>query len=714
MKITTKARGTDIDKKLKVFLCYDKNNVNERDTVVEDLLSMDAGLDCAVTYLEGFNGLDEAVLLSVFEKCNMLVVWVTRELLQTIENNSRNLLEYCMAKSLEEKLKGKGLPPISILPILSDESLFDDYNSAFNAIHCINMSDGWDYRDKLQFQMDTLMRDNDMAKQINEKAFSSMAFIGYRKTELAYLKNFRNVFYGIDGFEAITTWYDHSLEAGRNFNDDIKEIINRCDVFVLMVTPNLATEGNYVQSKEYPYVQEKGKQVIAIEVIKTCPVEFEKHFPNAGKLIPLDDISTIEAAFRDKLPTSVFEKPDSERTLLRGLASLQQIGIAQNVGKGLKLLELVASKDSDMAAVKASEFLATLYENGMWVDVDYKKALKWSEMRAFHQEKLMGTNHPETAVAYSIVAQKHYLQAEYSSALNYYQKALDSCDDSPENHIVIHDAIAMTYAKRGDYHNAFEHHDNVRAILESSENIEQSIAITPYSNMAGLYRETGRYDESLKWYHNALSIFEHTVGVNHQDIALIYNEIAGVYDDQGNYEQALRYFHTALEMNKKNWSPRHPSIAMNCNNIGRVHSNMNDKDEALKWYCKALDIYQQTLGDEHPHTAGTYSNVACIYRDQGNFDKALELFRKAVGVEEKIYGTLHPELDATYGNIAVMYLDSGNFREALQWFLKCLRIARNNPELEHLDAQGIESIMESIYPNAFYSPSFKEWLEQIL
>ena len=53
MNITRKSRGSEIPNQAqRVFLSHDENNTAIRDIIVSDLLSIDAGLDCVVSYLE--------------------------------------------------------------------------------------------------------------------------------------------------------------------------------------------------------------------------------------------------------------------------------------------------------------------------------------------------------------------------------------------------------------------------------------------------------------------------------------------------------------------------------------------------------------------------------------------------------------------------------------------------------------------------------------
>jgi hypothetical protein len=53
MTIIRKARGTEVPHRAqRVFFCCDPQNADNRDNLIADLLSMDAGMDCVVSCLE--------------------------------------------------------------------------------------------------------------------------------------------------------------------------------------------------------------------------------------------------------------------------------------------------------------------------------------------------------------------------------------------------------------------------------------------------------------------------------------------------------------------------------------------------------------------------------------------------------------------------------------------------------------------------------------
>ena len=111
MNIIRKSRGTELPKQAqRVFLCYNSHNTDSRDNIISDLLSLDAGVDCIVSFQENPDThASEEFLRNELLETQLLVIWVTMEMLQSIA--PENLLaEYIIAREFN----------IPILPILND------------------------------------------------------------------------------------------------------------------------------------------------------------------------------------------------------------------------------------------------------------------------------------------------------------------------------------------------------------------------------------------------------------------------------------------------------------------------------------------------------------------------------------------------------------------------------------------------------------------
>jgi len=564
MKIIHKSRGSEIPKQAqRVFLIYSGSNVDARDTIISDLHSMDAGMDCVVSYIENPDAaIDENELQNEFSQIQLLVIWVTMEMLQSITPKELPR-EYSIAREFH----------IPVLPILKDDGLFQLYNEKFGSTHCIAKL-GNEYRIKLKAQMDILLASEEIIEHIREKAFTATLFMSYRKHELGEARRFMKAFHDLEGFESVSIWYDKFLTAGRDFDKDIIELIRNSGALVLVVTPDLATDGNYVQREEYPFARKIGKPVVPVEVIPTSQEQFSKLFPGTGHPIPLDDTITLQAVFRKTLSTSAFvEQLGSERAYLLGMAYLKEINVERDVDRAVRLLE-VATENYTMSSIDAANQLASIYENGTWTNINFDKALHWHQNALAIYEKVLGKEHLYTATTYNNMAEVYSQQEDYTQALELHQKALK--------------------------------------IREKVLGKEHPYTATTYSNIALVYHYQGNYAQALEWNQKALIIREKVLGKDHPDTGITYNNMAGVHDSQGDYAKALEWYHKDLEICEKLFGKEHPDTAATYNNIAGVYENQGDYAKALELYKKALVIYEKVFGKDHPDTIAAYNNIAGV------------------------------------------------------------------------------------------------------
>jgi|GEM_PF-6466862 len=202
---------------------------------------------------------------------------------------------------------------------------------------------------------------------------------------------------------------------------------------------------------------------------------------------------------------------------------------------------------------------------------DYDKALEFHNKALPIHEKVLGTEHPDTAATYNNIASVYYAQKDYSKALEFYNKDL-----------AISEKVLGT-----------EHPDT---------------AIT-YNNIAVVYKYQGDYDKALEFYHKALVIKEKALRADHPSISTTYNNIATVYEAQGDYNKALEFFNKALPIREKVLGTEHPDTAVTYNNIAAVYEAQGDYNKALEFYHKALEIFNNELGERHFYTKATLNNL---------------------------------------------------------------------------------------------------------
>jgi tetratricopeptide (TPR) repeat protein len=692
MEITRKARGSEISEQAqRVFLLWNEHNVMNRDEIISDLHSMDAGMDCVVSYFEKPDAaIEEEQLKNEFEGTHqLLVIWVTVEMLQATVPDKLPI-GYCIAQKQN----------VPILPILNDNDLFPLYKEKFGSVHCVSRSDS-EYRVKLKSQMEQFLASKELIERIKEKAFSSVIFASYRKHEIREARRFMKAFHDLEGFESVSVWYDNFLKAGEDFDHAIKDKITKCNALVLVVTPDLTTVGNYVQEKEYPFVLETGKPVVSVEVISTSQAKFSDLFPGAEQPIPLNDTNVLQKTFRKVLGESAFTKQlDSERAYLLGRAYLMGIGVEREFDRALRLLS-EAANDYTTTAIDAANLLANIYKDGT-IYLDYNKALQWYE-RAFSIKKMLGKEDLSTAVTCNNIASVYNYQGKYHEALEWNQKVLDIREKvlgkEHKDTAIAYNNIGSVYSVQGVYPLALEWYQkalNIQVNVLDKEHLDTAIT---YNNIASAYDKLGAYPKALELYQKALDIREKKLGEEHPDTATSYNYIAGIHASLGEYTKALEWNYKALAIREKVLGEKHPITAITYNDIGLIHSDQKEYPQSLEWYLKALAIQERILGMEHQDTACTYNNIAGVYRNQQEYSKALEWNQKALDICEKVLGKEHSNTAITYNNMAFVYDKQKKYLKALEFYQKALNINEKVLGKEHPFTASIYNNIAGVYCN---------------
>ena len=291
---------------------------------------------------------------------------------------------------------------------------------------------------------------------------------------------------------------------------------------------------------------------------------------------------------------------------------------------------------------------------------NYDRALEFFEKVLVIREKVLGMDHPGTAITYNNMASVYYALGDYEKALEFLEKARLIQEnvlgmDHPDT-ASTYNNIAGVYHDLGDYEKALKFYEKAQVIKENKLGKEHPSTAATYNSIAIVYRDQGDYEKALEFLEKARVIREKVLGMNHPDTATTYNNIASVYRDQGDYEKALEFLEKARVIREKVLGMNHPDTAITYNNIASVYHYLGDFEKALTYYKKALGILENVLGMNHPSTATTYNNMACVYQEQGDYEKALEYYEKSNHTFLAVFGEDHPHTWATALSIKILTL----------------------------------------------------------
>ena len=297
------------------------------------------------------------------------------------------------------------------------------------------------------------------------------------------------------------------------------------------------------------------------------------------------------------------------------------------------------------------------------------------------------SKHDTTRIKIYIELGDVYKSKNIDSALLYYQKALQLCENSLfaksskiDEKVKIFSLkasstryIGVVYASKGDNDKSLEFY------LKSLNISEQIITLNPiegkknmaasYNNIGLVHQNKSDYSQALEFYFKAIKLREE---INDKEgLASSYNNMGNIHSQKGDYDNALEYYFKSLkiaeEINNNN------GMASSYNNIGIIHDNKGDYDKALEFYTKSFKIRKES-GDKNG-MANTYNNIGSIFMYKKNYNKALEHYTKALEIYEEVGNK--SGMARSYNNIGIIYENKKYFNKALNVYFKSLKIRKD-------------------------------------
>ena len=260
---------------------------------------------------------------------------------------------------------------IAVLPVFDKPETVFDFNEQIGNMHGIFLSNPEADR-LLAAQLDRFLPDSKITERIMQQAFRGKIFLSYRKADVQEAIRIMKAIHDTDAARRAAIWFDEFLEAGRDFNDEIRKMLSDCDAVAFVVTPNLVKKGNYVLEEEYPVAVQMGKKLIPIQAQNTDAEQIATELPRAGKPVDVTDREAIEALLK-KAGFSAADDLSPLTAFLLGMAFLGGIGVEKDETRALALLEFSADED----CVEACEEMSFLYLAGIAVKRDLDRSLEY-------------------------------------------------------------------------------------------------------------------------------------------------------------------------------------------------------------------------------------------------------------------------------------------------------------------------------------------------
>ena len=105
------------------------------------------------------------------------------------------------------------------------------------------------YEEKLTKYLESVIVGDELAKKVRA-AFDAYIFLSYRKKDRKYAQELMKLIHSNPLCRDIAIWYDEFLTPGEDYNRNIENALSKSKMFILVVTPCLLEESNYVMRVE--------------------------------------------------------------------------------------------------------------------------------------------------------------------------------------------------------------------------------------------------------------------------------------------------------------------------------------------------------------------------------------------------------------------------------------------------------------------------------
>jgi tetratricopeptide (TPR) repeat protein len=398
---------------------------------------------------------------------------------------------------------------------------------------------------------------------------------------------------------------------------------------------------------------------------------------DARKARTLDErLQELQEAGKFEEALAVAEELAALRVRVQGADHWQAVDARYTTEALRKAIRAGKDDRADYAASFASERRA----DALVRTARYREAQPLFDKVLAIRRKVLGEDHPDTAMSYRDIASNLSNQGRYKEAEEGHRKALAIRRKVlGEDHPLTagsYSFVAVNLASQGRYKEAEEDCRKALSICRKAHGEDHPETARHYNNLGSNLYSQGRYQEAELGLETGLALRRKLLGEDHPETALSYHNVASNLDAQGRYKDAEEGFRKALAVFRKARGEDHPDTARSYYSVaGNLHAQGRYK-EAEQGFQKVLAIRRKVLGEEHPDTAESYNGVAFNLNAQGHYQEAEQGPQKAMAIRRKVLGEDHPKTAESYNNVAYNLDCQGRYQEAEQGYRKALDIHR--------------------------------------
>jgi len=230
-----------------------------------------------------------------------------------------------------------------------------------------------------------------------------------------------------------------------------------------------------------------------------------------------------------------------------------------------------------------------------------------------------------------------------------------------------HRGLGYIHWRMGEYSEAIKHYNECIKLGNDIKDMH-AIAIA-FIELGNVYIETSEIDKAVEYYNKSLENLEPMK--DYGEMARAYNNLGDSYLKSGKYDKAIDYFQKCEEMGKK--IGRKDIVGWSLFNRGEAYALKGEAEKALECAEKSLSILT-TVGDKLGLQA-CYKIFGIAYGLKGEWNRSIENFNKCVDMgKDTNVPYIQAEVHYYFGK---MFKDMGEKKKAREQLNKALEIFKD-------------------------------------
>lgn len=243
--------------------------------------------------------------------------------------------------------------------------------------------------------------------------------------------------------------------------------------------------------------------------------------------------------------------------------------------------------------------------------------------------------------------------------------------------------VGKAYYLEGNYDSTANYYDKAAGVLGTIH--QEDVLADNYTQLATQYVKLKNYDKAIEFYNRVISYAPKT-GSRSMLIAAL-NQVALLYEAKHNYREALNYFRQSFDISdsldfvKK--AKENTSEAYSHNFMVDVMGSIKQKNESVGDILKTIDT-KRALNDTLALTI-SYFNLGLLYKSKRMYPQSLDALQNCLQYATKInYADMQ---SSAVNEIADLYGQTGDYRQSLVYLKKrmALNALGNNKNSKTID-----------------------------